>query len=65
MKVRALKSFVGKITMNLDDVKEINDTEYAKSLIKAKFVEVLEDEKEEEVKEVKSTNEKPKKYKRK
>ena len=35
MKLKALKSFVGKIAMNIGEVKEIVDEKIAKDLIKA------------------------------
>ena len=38
MIVKAIKSFVGKISMNVDEEKEIFDKELAKDLIKAGHV---------------------------
>ena len=63
MKVKALKSFVGKISMNIDDIKEVEDTDLVRNLIKDKFVEVVKENKE--VTEENPTIVKPKKYKRK
>lgn len=63
MKVKALKSFVGKISMNIDDIKEVEDTDLVRNLIKDKFVEVVKENKE--VTEEKPTIVKSKKYKRK
>lgn len=45
MKVKALKSFIGKVSMNLDEVKEIIDEDLAKCLVKAKFVKEVKEEK--------------------
>lgn len=45
MRVKALKSFVGVVSMNIDEIKEINDEYIVKDLIKAKFVEVVEETK--------------------
>ena len=38
MKVKAIKSFIGKISMNINDEREIIDKELAKDLIKAGHV---------------------------
>ena len=38
MLVKALTSFVGKISMNVDEVREIVDKELAKDLIRAGYV---------------------------
>lgn len=38
MIVKAIKSFIGKVSMNIDDEKEILDKELAKELIKAGHV---------------------------
>lgn len=38
MRVKALKSFIGKVSMNIDDEREIIDKELAKELIKAGHV---------------------------
>ena len=43
MKVKALKSFIGKVSMNVDEVKEIADEQLAKNLVKAKFVEEVKE----------------------
>ena len=59
MKVKALKSFIGKVSMNVNEVKEIADEELAKNLVKSEFVEEVE----EEVKEVKEGKKSGKKKK--
>ena len=47
MKVKALKSFIGKVSMNIDDEREIIDKKLAEELIKAGHVmEVKADKKE-------------------
>ena len=38
MKVKAIQSFIGKISMNIDDEKEIIDRKLAEDLIKAGYV---------------------------
>ena len=38
MKIKAIKSFIGKISMNIDDEKEIIDKKLAEDLIKAGHV---------------------------
>lgn len=38
MKVKAIQSFIGKISMNIDDEREIIDKELAKDLIRAGYV---------------------------
>ena len=43
MKVKALKSFIGKVSMNVDEVKEIIDKDLVDDLIKAKFVEPIKE----------------------
>ena len=59
MKVKALKSFIGKISMNIDDEKEIIDKKLAKDLIKAGHViEIKTDKKDKKSdKETKETTE--------
>ena len=52
MKVKALTSFVGRISMNIDDEREIIDKELAKDLIRAGYVaKIKEVETTEEVEE--------------
>lgn len=63
MKVKAINSFIGKISMNIDDEKEIIDKKLAEDLIKAGYVvemkankiagSIKEDEKEVEEKTTK------------
>lgn len=38
MKVKAIKSFIGKVSMNINDEREIVDKELAKDLIRAGHV---------------------------
>lgn len=45
MNVKAIQSFIGKISMNIDDEKEIIDKKLAEDLIKAGYVvEIKKDE---------------------
>lgn len=66
MKVKALKSFVGKISMNIDDEREIIEKELAEELIKAghvievKATKVAEPLKKAEKKDTKKNNRKKK-----
>lgn len=46
MKVKALKSFIGKISMNIDDEREIIDKKLAEDLIKAGHVIEMKNKKE-------------------
>lgn len=64
MKVKALVSFVGKVTMAASEVREIKDEVIVKDLLRAGYVEVVE---ETDVKDkvVKEKIEKPKKSKKK
>lgn len=56
---KALKSFVGKISMVEGEVKEILDKEVAEDLLKAGYIEKLADNKvKEEIKKVISKNKK-------
>lgn len=56
---KALKSFVGKISMVEGEVKEILDKEVAEDLLKAGYIEKLTDNKvKEEIKKVISKNKK-------
>ena len=57
MKVKAIQSFIGRISMNIDDEREIIDKELAKDLIKAgHVVEVKAEKINDKNKEIKSKN---------
>lgn len=56
MKVKALTSFCGTITMTAGEVAEIRDPAIAADLIKAKYVEEVGKEKSDEGKNVKARN---------
>ena len=62
MKVKAIKSFIGKVSMNIDDEREIIDKELAKELINAGHVIEIKENKIKEVinKEKKKTSNKKK-----
>lgn len=53
MKVKAIKSFIGKISMNINDEREIIDKELAKDLIKAGHVIEIKAEKGKDTKKAK------------
>lgn len=59
MKVKALKSFVGKVSMNINEIKEISNKDIIKDLVKSKYVELIEEPKNIETKNV-SQETKPK-----
>lgn len=73
MKVKAIQSFIGKISMNIDDEKEIIDRKLAEDLIKAGYViemkankiaEPVKEDKKEVEKEVEQKTNKKKKNKK-
>ena len=43
MKVKAIKSFVGRISMNVGDVKDIQSKEVLNDLLSAGYVEAVDD----------------------
>jgi hypothetical protein len=45
LKVRALKSFAGKVTMAVGEVREIKDEVILKDLLRAEYVETVEEPK--------------------
>ena len=60
MKVKAIQSFIGRISMNIDDEKEIIDIKLAEDLIRAGYVVKIKDT-ELGTKTVKEVEEKKKK----
>lgn len=65
MKVKAIQSFIGRISMNVDDEREVIDKELAKDLIRAGYVVEMKAEKEakKEEKEIQKKSSKNKKKK--
>lgn len=51
MKLKALKSFIGKVSMNVDEIKEVTNEKLAKELIKAGNAIEIKDQKEEQKQE--------------
>ena len=58
MKVKAIKSFVGVVSMSVGDIKDIQSDEVVNDLVKAGYVEAVEDKPEDKPKA--KTESKPK-----
>ena len=52
MKLKALKSFIGKVSMNIGEIKEVVDEKIAKELIRAGHAIELKEEKKQAEKQV-------------
>lgn len=56
MKVKALVSFAGKITMAVNEIREIHDEAILKDLLRAGYVEKVEEPKKQKKKVTKNEN---------